>query len=155
MVGSILTGSLFSVKTRGSIQHWHIWYLFPMSTSKIYCLSFHVEFTVKQKSLNSIWIPTKINTRSLLSWCRPQQKSLMNSSWFEECGEVLDGKFLKENQFLIIDDSLTHLTTDNLSNVVLIFLPINTMFLKYLKSHYRKYLVRMMVQRLAQVQDLL
>ena len=99
------------------------------------------------------------NVRSLPCRYRPQRKSWMDSALFEEWVHELDGKFLRENRkiALIIDNCPAHPTIGNLSNVRLIFLPPNTTsvsqptdqgVIKCLKAHYRRRLVRLMIQRL-------
>ena len=89
----------------------------------------------------------------------------MDSALFEEWARELDGKFLRENRkiALIIDNCPAHPTIGNLSNARLIFLPPNTTsisqpidqrVIKCLKAHYRRRLVRLMVQCLDQGQYL-
>ena len=105
------------------------------------------------------------NVRSLPCRYWSQRKSWMDSALFEEWVRELDGKFLRENRkiALIIDNCPAHPTIGNLSNVRLIFLPPNTTsvsqpmdqgVIKCLKAHYRRRLVRLMIQRLDQGQDL-
>ena len=89
----------------------------------------------------------------------------MDSALFEEWVRELDGTFLRENRkiALIIDNYPVHSMIGNLSDVRLIFLPPNTTsvsqpmdqgVIKCLQAHYRRRLVRLMIQRLDQGQDL-
>ena len=89
----------------------------------------------------------------------------MDSALFEEWARELDGKFLRENRkiALIIDNCSAQPTIGNLSDVRLIFLPHNITsvshpmdqgVIKCLKAHYHRRLVRLMIQRLDQGQDL-
>ena len=88
----------------------------------------------------------------------------MDSALFEEWVCEIDGKFLRENRkiALIFNNCPAHPAIGKLSNVRLIFLPPNTTcvfqpmdqgVIKCLKAHYRKRLVRLMIQCLDQGQD--
>ena len=105
------------------------------------------------------------NVKSLPCRYRSQRKSWMDSTLFEEWVRELDEKFFKENRkiALMIDNCPAHPTIGNLSNARLIFLPPNTTsvfqpmdqgVIKCFKAHYRRHLVRLMIQRLDQGQDL-
>ena len=96
---------------------------------------------------------------------RSQSKSWMDSTLFEQWVRELDVKFLKEKRkvVLIIDNCPAHPTICNLTNVKLIFLPPNTTsvsqpmdqgVIRCLKTHYRRRLVRRMLQCLDKGKDL-
>ena len=89
----------------------------------------------------------------------------MDSTLFEEWVRELDVKFLKEKRkvVLIIDNCPAHPAIGNLTNVKLIFLPPNTTsvsqpmdqgVIRCLKAHYRRRLVRRMLQCLDKGKDL-
>ena len=105
------------------------------------------------------------NVRSLPCRYRSQKKGWMDSTLFEERVRELDAKFQKENRkiALLIDNCPVHSTIADLSNVKLIFLPLNTTsvsqpmgqgLIKCLKAFYRRRLVNLMIKRLEQIKDL-
>ena len=104
------------------------------------------------------------NVTSLPRRYRPQKKSWMDSTLYEEWFRELDVKFQKENRkiALTIGNCPAHPTIADLSNVKLIFLPPNTTsvsqpmgqeVIKCLKAFYRRRLVNLMIKRLEQGHD--
>ena len=105
------------------------------------------------------------NVTSLPCRYRPQQKSWMDSTLFEEWVREINRKFQRENRkiAMIIDNCPAHPDVQDISNVTLLFLPPNTTsvsqpmdqgVIKCLKTLYRRRLVKLMIRCLDQGKDL-
>ena len=100
------------------------------------------------------------NVKHLPCEYKSQKKSWMNSEIFEEWVRKLDRKFRANdrNIALIIDNSPAHPSISNLTNVQLVFLPLNTTsilqpmdqgVIRSLKAHYRGRVVHLLCKVLS------
>ena len=99
------------------------------------------------------------NIKKLPCRYRPQRKSWMDSILFEEWVRDVNKKIQAQRKkiALIIDNCPAHPIIENLSHVKLVFLPPNTTsasqpmdqgVIRCLKVHYRKQLVKLILQSL-------